>query len=120
MLRADPDCNPLGNQCVAGLESMAITLRLEDAARPLEPFRVEVEIDAANAREIESVKVRFSMVGMNMGINQFQLDRGADGSWQGLAILPVCSTGRVDWLADVEAQHGREAYTAEFFVTVVP
>ncbi len=119
-LHADFNCNPVGGQCTARSESTAITVRLEDALRPLERFQVEVEVVDVHAQEMDSVAVQFSMVGMNMGINRFELDNTTKRKWEGFAILPVCTTGRADWLVNVEAQRGREVYVAEFAMNATP
>ena len=120
LLHADSSCNPVGGQCTARSESIAITLRLEDALRPLKRFQVEVDVADAYAQEMDSVAVQFSMVGMNMGVNRFGLDNTAKRKWGGFAILPVCATGRADWLVNVEAQRGRDVYVAEFAMTAIP
>jgi hypothetical protein len=57
------------------------------------------------------------MVGMDMGVNRFHLRRKADQRWQGKVILPLCTTGRSDWIATVEIET-EPPYSVQFPLTV--
>ncbi|HXH04592.1 MAG TPA: hypothetical protein VNN09_14915 [Candidatus Competibacteraceae bacterium] len=105
-------CDPSRGPCSAGSAAAGITLSLDNPVGPLRPFAVRVGLSGA-AATAEAVAVRFDMVGMDMGFNRFVLQRQVDGSWQGQALLPVCSVGRSDWRVTVEA--GQE-YRAQFLL----
>lgn len=109
-LAADPACDPAAEPCTVRAAEKAVTLRLEGAVRPLQPFTVRVTL--AGWEAVEKVSVRFAMPGMEMGLNRFGL-RQANGGWQGQALLPACSMGRRDWRITVEVV-GKALYTAEF------
>ena len=115
-LSGDPACDAARQPCSARQGDSSLTLRLTGPLRPLQPFPVEVRLTGpvAAARQIA---VDFSMVGMDMGLNRFHLQRQPDGAWSGQALLPVCSAGRHDWLATVRVS-GAERYTAEFELQV--
>jgi hypothetical protein len=53
------------------------------------------------------------MPNMDMGFNRFDLRQQADETWQGQALLPVCSMGRRDWRVTVEVI-GKRSYVGEF------
>jgi hypothetical protein len=42
------------------------------------------------------------MQGMDMGSNRYQLLADGMGGWDGVITLPICSSGRTDWLADFD------------------
>ena len=115
LLVADPACDPAVTTCTAHGQALNIELRLGGGARSLEPFSVEVFLHGPAASGIASVSSRFTMVGMDMGINRFVLDPREGGVWQGQAWLPICSTGRQDWKITVEAT-GSRRYEGEFSV----
>jgi len=64
----------------------------------LTPFDVEVITQGFEAVE---VGITFIMKGMDMGVNAFNLDQQSMDSWQARVILPVCSLGRNDWIAEI-------------------
>jgi len=60
---------------------------------PLEPFTLSVTAPGS-AR----VSVEFQMVGMDMGFNRYDLRSLPDGTFSSRITLPVCVSGRQDWL----------------------
>lgn len=90
-----------------------MTLELEDSLRPLQAFMLHVALAGPQAAQVRQVAVHFTMVGMDMRINRFELARTANKRWRGQAILPVCSTGRQDWSATVEVL-ADQLYTTTF------
>ena len=60
----------------------------------------------------------FEMVGMDMGLNRFTLssvvDEKGDLFYEGEGILPVCVSGRVDWLANTHVMTTDKIYEAVF------
>jgi hypothetical protein len=90
---------------------MKLRFRIVSEIQPMQPFAIELE----TPEEVDAAGVDFSMVDMDMGLNRYRLVRGEDGLWRGNAMLPVCTTGRRDWLATVEIADDGTAYAAEFF-----
>ena len=103
-------CRPLGRVCTVSEAGRAVSLRLPAEIKPLTRFPVKVALEGIDA---DAVVVEFTMKGMDMGLNRFGLQSG-DGGWSGEAILPVCTTGRTDWLATVEAQTAGGVVRADF------
>jgi hypothetical protein len=63
---------------------------------PADPVRFEVRVEgAAVPRSVE-----LQGVDMAMGLVQLPLEKGA-GKWTGQGGLPVCTTDRMQWRADV-------------------
>lgn len=70
--------------------------------QPLRPFALEIHLPQA-----QQVAVELTMRDMNMGSNLYPLQRDAQGIWRGRVILPVCVSGRRDWVMTVIADGGR-------------
>ena len=113
-LAADPACSPVGAACTAQAPSLAIDLWLGDTVLPLKAFPVAVRLSGADTVAVRRVLVRFTMPGMDMGINRFALDL-QDNVWRGQAVLPVCTTAQRQWRVTVEVV-GNPAYVGEFFL----
>lgn len=113
-LSAPSACDPARQPCAAGDARLTVQLRLSGEVKPLQPFNVQVELAGeAAAAGVAKVSVRFDMVGMDMGLNRFNLNRQSGNVWQGQAMLPMCHHGRRDWRATVEID-GKEPYQAVF------
>jgi len=65
--------------------------------KPLQPFQVWVK--AAGARKVQA---RFTMEGMDMGFNLYTLRADGDGVFRARVTLPICVSGRRDWVMAVE------------------
>ena len=50
------------------------------------------------------------MNNMNMGVNRFLLKRDNKSIWKGKALLPICVTGRADWLSEIEILTTKNKY----------
>lgn len=113
-----PDCNPVEFSCKAGDSQHAITLHFPENVAYLKPFKMRVTILGLGQEEIDKVSVDFKMQGMDMGINRFNLSSVADEqgnvSYEGEGILPVCVSGRVDWLAKTYVLTPDKIYEAVF------
>jgi hypothetical protein len=70
----------------------------------LQPFVLTVHAPQARA-----VYAEFLMPGMEMGLNRYRLERAPGGAWRGRITLPVCVTGRRDWLLVLDVDGERHA-----------
>jgi hypothetical protein len=59
----------------------------------LEAF--DLRVTAANARKISA---QFQMVSMDMGFNRYDLRPGKPGEFTARITLPICVSGRRDWM----------------------
>ena len=111
------DCDPKRRPCLAGDASQGLTLFLPESARLMQPFPIQVQVHGMSA---SSVTVDFQMRGMEMGVNRVRLAPTDGESWRGSATLPVCVTGRADWLALVEAESDAGPKQATFEFSIAP
>ncbi|MBW8329912.1 MAG: hypothetical protein K0M48_12395, partial [Thiobacillus sp.] len=71
---------------------------------PLDAF--EVRVTAPNATKISA---EFQMVGMDMGFNRYDLRPSPDGAFASKVTLPVCVSGRRDWVLYLDVDGSRYA-----------
>jgi hypothetical protein len=89
-------CADLAAGCAGPAGPMPVTIGLAGDLKPLQPFQVWVR-----APDADAVEASFAMVGMNMGFNLYTLRRDPDGVFRTRVILPVCVSGRRDWVMTV-------------------
>jgi len=93
-------CPLKGTGCELTLPQLGTVLVQAPAAiKPLQKFAFTVTPLGEAAKSLGAINVNFQMVGMDMGINQYPLDRQADGQYRQTIILPVCTSTRTDWVA---------------------
>lgn len=95
------DCPDLAKGCATELGGRSISLGLDGLPQAMKPF--ELWLRAPGAR---MARAEFAMADMDMGLNQYTLQADNEGVWRARVTLPVCVTGRSDWLMtlDVDGQ----------------
>lgn len=93
------DCDVLG-ACRVGDSTAYIDIVFATTPRALQPFPVVIKPEGM--MDIKSVSVSFIMRDMVMGTNRYTLIRTPTGEWQGEVTLPICVSGRTDWVAEFD------------------
>ncbi|HEY9199615.1 MAG TPA: hypothetical protein VIR60_09625 [Gammaproteobacteria bacterium] len=119
-LTVDADCDSARQTCSARAADLEIELRLGPPVRPMEAFEIRLQGSPEALADAAQITLEFQMRDMDMGLNRYRLERAADGVWRGRAILPMCVSGRSDWLAKVEIDQDGRRWTAELPFTVAP
>lgn len=88
--------NPLQG-CQFQLDRQSVHVSFIDPPSGLHPFTVRVT--TAHAK---SVYAYFTMRDMDMGYNRYRLTQQQPQLWQARVVLPVCVTGRHDWLLTLD------------------
>jgi len=109
IMTAEP-CDLTHQACQAKFDEHILSLVFIDKPSALKPFRVRLESDS---QQIDNVVLDFKMRGMNMGINRYRL-KNQDGFWQNKLVLPVCTSGRNDWLLTVELEQKGVLWITDF------
>lgn len=105
------DCEIKGEGCPVSIDGLGTFLvTMPERVVPLEKFAFEVTPQGEAARSVGEVRVDFEMVGMDMGINAYRLERLADGRYRQDIILPVCTTTRTDWMANLTLRSTEGGY----------
>jgi hypothetical protein len=89
-----------------GFDHRGTTVNVQFSARPgpLEPFGL-----SARAAGASRVRAEFQMVGMDMGFNRYDLRPTGDGAFAATVTLPVCVSGRRDWVLYLDVDGARYA-----------
>jgi hypothetical protein len=118
----DLNCNPAKSVCTAGKQDISVRLFFPEQVHYLKPFRMQVTTKGIGNSSIETIYINYTMVGMDMGLNRFNLKSVTDAKgqqrYEGEGILPVCVSGRVDWLANVNVVTADKVYEAVFKLEV--
>lgn len=85
--------DPVGEGCRFALAGQAVAVRFLSPPQALAPFVLRVSAPGASA-----IQANFAMASMDMGLNQYRLLPAGTGIWEAKVILPVCVTGRSDWV----------------------
>ncbi|MCL7750905.1 hypothetical protein LV475_04770 [Guyparkeria hydrothermalis] len=105
------DCELKGEGCEVAIEGLgSFLVSLPETVVPLEKAVFRVVPQGETGKAVGEIRVDFKMVGMDMGINAYRLDRLADGQYRAEVILPVCTTDRSDWLANLSIRSTEGAY----------
>lgn len=111
-LEVVPGCVPMDRWCEAGGDGAVLGLRLGPDVKALAPFAVRARVQVP--QEVRRIVVDFAMPGMDMGVNRYRLEPAYDGLWYGQVTLPICSTGRLDWVAELKVETAGAVYGARF------
>ena len=90
------------------------TIELSITPHPIpvvKPLKVQVTVTGLTARKVE---IDFAGVAMNMGYNRLALQPADAGRFVGEASLPVCVTGRMEWLATLLVETDRQQIAVPF------
>lgn len=111
VLALDNGCDVRSN-CVGRYEGLSVSVRMAPQRSALKPFNVTLSSNVV----LEAVTVSLEMQGMDMGQNRYRLLGGEDRTWQAEITLPVCVSGRSDWVAVFEllASDGRYRLSVPF------
>lgn len=86
-------CADLGAGCTASLSGRRLELGVTGELKVLTPFEVWLKAPGAKV-----VQASFTMAGMDMGFNLYTLRPDPAGVFRARVTLPVCVTGRRDWI----------------------
>ena len=114
----DPACNITQGFCSAVLGGTRLQLRIGPGVSALKPFPIQVRAEGVDKEKVRNVIVSYSMKGMDMGPNRTTLKPTTRMQWEGSSVLPVCTSGRSDWLAEVQLIEDKRLLSARFAFTL--
>lgn len=104
-------CNTGNKECVVELSEFKVKISFDGDIFYLKPFNVSVTNENLENLQLESIQIDFKMNNMKMGVNRFLLKNDENKSiWKGIALLPICVTGRADWLSEIELETKTNKY----------
>ena len=108
-----PESHCESGVCSTQTDERRVTLRFLEQPNPLQPFAFVVSLQGFAGGDVKAIQVAFRMQGMDMGRNLYRLQPDAEG-YTGRAVLPVCTGGRSDWIAEVRIETPHKRYVAPF------
>ena len=90
--------------CSFSHRGAAASVRFSAQPAALEAFELNVR-----ATGVSRISAEFQMVGMDMGFNRYDLRPTTDGAWAAKVTLPVCVSGRRDWILYLDLDGSRYA-----------
>ena len=95
-------CQVSAGPCMAGDEQLQLSVLLGPGVVALKPFPVTLTLDPVSRVDVKEITLAFSMQGMSMGLNRYRMIRRSDRIWTAKVTLPICTSGRSDWIADFD------------------
>lgn len=96
--------NPVAG-CSFSHRGTALTLRFGAAPQPLAPFDIELR-----GSGVQRASAEFQMIGMDMGFNRYDLKPAGADRLAARVTLPVCVSGRRDWVLYLDLDGLRYAF----------
>ena len=112
-MAVEPACDSAVQPCRARSADLTLELQLGPPVSPLRPFTAQLGVVDGELHAAAAVELSFVMRGMEMGLNRYRLQHAGE-HWRGQVTLPVCTTGRVDWIAVVTVRSNGQQWIAEF------
>jgi hypothetical protein len=97
-------CADLKAGCSARLGKAPVNLGISGELKVLQPFTVWLKKEGTT-----QVQASFTMEGMDMGFNLYTLKRDPDGVFRTRVTLPVCVSGRREWVMTLDIDGARLA-----------
>jgi hypothetical protein len=90
--------------CIFSHRGAPARVRFSMQPVPLQAFELTVA-----APNVTRISAEFQMVGMDMGFNRYDLRPTHDGAFASKVTLPVCVSGRRDWVLTLDLDGARYA-----------
>lgn len=107
-------CEPLKKDCIAKVGDGELLWFIESPIHYLKPFQSKIQFNNISANEIIHVSVEFVMQGMRMAANRSVFSQQSKDIWQAQSVLPICASGRKDWLAIVRLETKQGVWQSGF------
>ncbi len=105
-------CDLLKSECEFRQLDNNFKIQFTGRPSPLVPFIVQLKADT---EQPDAVKISFEMEAMDMGYAVYQMRyEPLTEVWRANVILPICSTGRIDWRLNVHLKSAGEWRINEF------
>lgn len=116
-------CKIQSEICNFDIDDLRISISSDKNIKYLNPFVISVKTKTNNNLKIKKIQVDFKMINMDMGVNRFLLNKkpinnNNEQLWQGKALLPICVTGRADWVAEFSLYIKDSLYFLKLPITV--
>lgn len=113
----DSHCDPMSQWCEFSFKHNTLAIRFPQKITYLSPFKVKLKVN--KELTLNSANIKFSMSNMNMGNKQFNFKPSDEKNlWIASVLLPICGTGRKDWLAEVKIKDYTSVVLKQYLLTI--
>lgn len=106
-------CRLTDGECQIGFFGSYLDIHVEGEIQALQRFNIVIT-DSENI--IHSANIRLQMKAMDMGFNEFVFNKETNHQWRAGVVIPVCTTGRRDWLFEITVFDGSKKLKTVFEV----
>lgn len=105
--------------CVVSAQNTSVVVTLGPSLQYLKPFPVTVDTRGMGDGQVVSVTMEFYMRGMEMPLRPIALTyKKSEQHWRAEVILPLCSSGRRDWVGHLRIKTETVSYTSDIVFEV--
>jgi len=97
-------CQPTMSNCLSPVGDGKLQWSVEKSIQYLKPFMNKIELTNIQEKDVQQISIEFVMQGMQMAVNRSIFTKQTSGLWQAQSVLPICVSGRKDWLAIVRVE----------------
>jgi hypothetical protein len=115
---AEVHCQPAQQSCIVDTDIGQLQWAVTSDIQYLKPFISQVKIAKRQEIDIRQVSIEFLMQGMQMATNRVVLKKVSEDNWQAQSVLPICASGRKDWLAMLKVETSQGNGLVKFHFTV--
>lgn len=124
-LSASEQCDLTRRTCAIDFPQLRVEVIFLKSPEYLVPFEAEVALHGEVATKVTKVTLQFVMNGMQMRLPEAALIKGttselATSRWRNTVMIPVCTSGRNDWIVEVQATTAEKKYVADFPLRMTP
>lgn len=115
------NCKIQTELCNYNIDGLRLSISSDKNIQYLKPFLISVNTSTNYNSNVKKIQIEFKMNGMDMGVNRFLLSKKNINNkeiWQGKALLPICVTGRADWIAELSIYIKDSIYVIKLPVSV--
>ena len=111
-------CQPAKGDCNVMIDGGQLQWRVESPLQYLKAFPSHIRLLNIADKDVLHVSMDFVMRGMEMAVNRSDFKRKSAGVWQTESVLPICASGRKDWLAIVRLETRQGVWQVGFEFTL--
>jgi len=111
-------CQPANGDCHVTIDGGQLQWRVDSPLQYLQAFSSHIRLENIADKDVRHVSMKFIMRGMEMAVNRSEFKRQSAGVWQAESVLPICASGRKDWLAIVRLETRKGVWQVGFAFTL--
>lgn len=111
-------CIPERSNCNATIDGGQLQWRIDAPIQYLKAFPNRIYLKNIADKDVRQISIDYVMIGMEMAANRSVFKRISSGVWQTESVIPICSSGRKDWVAVVRLQTRQGIWQTGFMFSV--